>query len=145
MGEECRDANEDHGKGFDDIGCDKQYKKSQINKVIPEDDDICWEISRFGFGKDDDEDDECKKGGESCESKSDCCSKKCKKNLCKDEDDECKEGGELCEDSEDCCSEKCKNGTCKYEDSGDGCNDKNEPCEFNEDCCSGKCKKKKKK
>ena len=45
----CRDANEDHGLGFDDIGCDSQYKESQLNKPIPEDDGICWEVGRFGF------------------------------------------------------------------------------------------------
>ena len=45
----CRDANEDHGKGFDDIGCDKKKFGNQLGKPIPEDDSICWEVSRFGY------------------------------------------------------------------------------------------------
>jgi len=45
----CRDANEDHGKGFDDIGCDKKRFGNQLGKPIPEDDGICWEVSRFGY------------------------------------------------------------------------------------------------
>ena len=45
----CRDANEDHGLGFDDIGCDTTLRDSQLNKPIPEDDNICWEVQRFGF------------------------------------------------------------------------------------------------
>merc|ERR1712156_996936 len=64
---ECRDANEDHGMGFDDIGCDEAYKSSQLNQPIPEDDGICWEIHKFGYsengngnddpvGEDDDDD-----------------------------------------------------------------------------------------
>jgi len=48
----CRDANEDHNMGFDDIGCDPQYK-DQVGKPIPEDDGACWEISKFGFVDDD--------------------------------------------------------------------------------------------
>jgi len=44
----CRDANEDHGLGFDDIGCNQQYR-DQIGSPIPEDDSVCWEIERFGF------------------------------------------------------------------------------------------------
>jgi len=44
----CRDANEDHNMGFDDIGCDPQYR-NQIGQAIPEDDSVCWEIERFGF------------------------------------------------------------------------------------------------
>ena len=35
--------------GFDDIGCDPQYRESQLNQPIPEDDNVCWEIERFGF------------------------------------------------------------------------------------------------
>lgn len=46
---ECRDANEGHGLGFDDIGCDPAFKDSQLNKPIPEDDSICWEVQRFGY------------------------------------------------------------------------------------------------
>jgi hypothetical protein len=45
---QCRDANEEHGLGFED-GCDPQFQESQLNKPIPEDDDVCWEIQRFGF------------------------------------------------------------------------------------------------
>jgi len=48
---QCRDANEDHGLGFEgvgDTGCDSQYA-SQINAPIPEDDSVCWEIQRFGY------------------------------------------------------------------------------------------------
>ena len=45
---QCRDANEEHGLGFDDIGCDPQFRASQLNKPIPENDDICWEVQRFG-------------------------------------------------------------------------------------------------
>ena len=45
----CRDANEDHNMGFDD-GCDREkYESSQLNQPIPEDDNVCWEIERFGF------------------------------------------------------------------------------------------------
>jgi len=44
----CRDANEDHNMGFDDIRCDPQYR-NQIGEAIPEDDSVCWEIERFGF------------------------------------------------------------------------------------------------
>mmetsp|Transcript_16865 Transcript_16865/g.37842 ORF Transcript_16865/g.37842 Transcript_16865/m.37842 type:complete len:354 (+) Transcript_16865:244-1305(+) len=44
----CRDANEDHNLGFDDIGCNQQYR-DQIGSPIPEDDAVCWEIERFGF------------------------------------------------------------------------------------------------
>ena len=46
--ENCRDANEEHGLGFEE-GCDISYKPSQNNKPIPEDDDICWEVQRFGY------------------------------------------------------------------------------------------------
>lgn len=45
----CRDANEGHNMGFDDIGCDRQYESSQLNKPIPEDNNVCWEIEKFGF------------------------------------------------------------------------------------------------
>lgn len=45
----CRDANEGHNLGYDDIGCDASYQSSQLNSPIPEDDDVCWEIQRFGF------------------------------------------------------------------------------------------------
>ena len=40
----CRDANEDHNMGFDDIGCDPQYR-NQIGEAIPEDDSD-WELAR---------------------------------------------------------------------------------------------------
>jgi len=43
----CRDANEGHGKGFE-LGCDKKYR-DQIGSPIPEDNNICWEVSRFGY------------------------------------------------------------------------------------------------
>ena len=45
---QCRDANEGHGLGFEK-GCDPEFQASQLNKPIPEDDDVCWEIQRFGF------------------------------------------------------------------------------------------------
>ena len=35
--------------GFDDIGCNPQYQASQLDKPIPEDDNVCWEIQRFGL------------------------------------------------------------------------------------------------
>jgi len=57
--DDCRDANEEHGKSFDDTntndgndqkyGCDPSFKKTQINKPIPEDDSLCWEIRKFGY------------------------------------------------------------------------------------------------
>ena len=50
--ENCRDANEDHGMGFDDIGCDPAVEASQLNEPIPEDDNMCWEIKRFGYTED---------------------------------------------------------------------------------------------
>lgn len=49
----CRDANEDHGLGFDGIGCNSDYE-DQIGKPIPEDDAICWEVAKFGYSEDDD-------------------------------------------------------------------------------------------
>jgi len=49
--EQCRDANEDHGMGFDDIGCDPQKTTDQIGSPIPESDDYCWEIAQFGFSE----------------------------------------------------------------------------------------------
>merc|ERR1711862_16171 len=55
--EDCRDANEDHGLGYDDIGCNKKYE-SQIGSVIPESDAQCWELSKFGFSEGDDDQDE---------------------------------------------------------------------------------------
>lgn len=45
--EDCRDANEGHGLGYE-LGCDSKYKPAQNKKPIPEDDDICWEVQRFG-------------------------------------------------------------------------------------------------
>ena len=45
---QCRDANEDHGMGFDDVGCDADSYSSQIGSPIPEDDGVCWEIAKFG-------------------------------------------------------------------------------------------------
>lgn len=44
----CRDANEEHGLGFDDIGCDPKFS-NQIDAPIPEDDSKCWEVSKFGY------------------------------------------------------------------------------------------------
>jgi len=46
----CRDANEGHGLGFDDIGCDSSYL-SQKGSPIPEDDGQCWEMGRFGYSE----------------------------------------------------------------------------------------------
>jgi len=43
----CRDANEDHGLGFNG-GCNQSFQ-DQIGKPIPENDDICWEIHKFGY------------------------------------------------------------------------------------------------
>jgi len=61
---ECRDANEDHGMSFEG-GCTPPF---QLNQEIPEDDDRCWEIQRFGNvdsgGDDEDEDDEDEDDGE---------------------------------------------------------------------------------
>merc|ERR1712039_3634 len=67
----CRDANEDHGLGFDDIGCDPKYE-SQIGKPIPETDAQCWELSRFGVseGGDNDENEDGDKDEEEDEEKS---------------------------------------------------------------------------
>jgi len=48
----CRDANEDHNLGFDDIGCDASFE-DQIGKPIPENDDFCWEVNKFGFSEGD--------------------------------------------------------------------------------------------
>merc|ERR1712039_950777 len=48
--DDCRDANEEHGLGFDDIGCDEQYESAQLDKPVPDNDDFCWEIERFGAG-----------------------------------------------------------------------------------------------
>ena len=45
----CRDANEGHGLGFDNIGCDQSYMDTQLNKPIVENDDMCWEVQRFGY------------------------------------------------------------------------------------------------
>ena len=42
------EVDEEHNLGFDDIGCDPAYESSQLNKPIPENDDICWEVTRFG-------------------------------------------------------------------------------------------------
>jgi len=47
----CRDANEEHGLGFDDIGCDPRLKKKQINKPLKENDNVCWEMQYFGFSE----------------------------------------------------------------------------------------------
>eukprot|EP00521_Asterionellopsis_glacialis_P017058 CAMPEP_0195292096 /NCGR_PEP_ID=MMETSP0707-20130614/8610_1 /TAXON_ID=33640 /ORGANISM="Asterionellopsis glacialis, Strain CCMP134" /LENGTH=412 /DNA_ID=CAMNT_0040352487 /DNA_START=50 /DNA_END=1289 /DNA_ORIENTATION=+ len=41
----CRDANEDHGLGFEG-GCSNNV---QIGQPIPEDDSKCWEVQHFGF------------------------------------------------------------------------------------------------
>mmetsp|Transcript_3274 Transcript_3274/g.4936 ORF Transcript_3274/g.4936 Transcript_3274/m.4936 type:complete len:385 (-) Transcript_3274:210-1364(-) len=49
--ENCRDANEDHNQGFDDIGCDISKYSDQLNKPIPEDDSVCWEVQKFGFSE----------------------------------------------------------------------------------------------
>merc|ERR1712125_262032 len=54
---DCRDANEDHGLGYDDIGCNRAYE-SQINNVIPETDDFCWELTKFGYSEGDNDEDE---------------------------------------------------------------------------------------
>mmetsp|Transcript_28078 Transcript_28078/g.64267 ORF Transcript_28078/g.64267 Transcript_28078/m.64267 type:complete len:433 (-) Transcript_28078:184-1482(-) len=74
----CRDANEDHGLGFDDtcpqgktcvarLGCDAKFR-NQIGKPIPENDNVCWEMQNFGYSEngggdddkgDDDDDGEC--------------------------------------------------------------------------------------
>ena len=51
---ECRDANEDHGLGFDDIGCDSSLEDSQTDQPVPDDDATCWEIHSFGYSEGDD-------------------------------------------------------------------------------------------
>merc|ERR1712176_366523 len=53
---DCRDANEDHGLGYDDIGCNRAYE-SQIGKVIPETDNFCWELTKFGYTEGDNDED----------------------------------------------------------------------------------------
>merc|ERR1711982_151119 len=52
---DCRDANEDHGLGYD-VGCNKAYE-SQIGKVIPETDNFCWELTKFGYTEGDNDED----------------------------------------------------------------------------------------
>merc|ERR1711982_107854 len=52
---DCRDANEDHGLGYD-VGCNKAYE-SQIGKVIPETDNFCWELTKFGYAEGDNDED----------------------------------------------------------------------------------------
>eukprot|EP00558_Chaetoceros_sp_UNC1202_P004941 CAMPEP_0197245802 /NCGR_PEP_ID=MMETSP1429-20130617/10472_1 /TAXON_ID=49237 /ORGANISM="Chaetoceros sp., Strain UNC1202" /LENGTH=312 /DNA_ID=CAMNT_0042706359 /DNA_START=62 /DNA_END=1000 /DNA_ORIENTATION=+ len=49
----CRDANEDHGLGFYDIGCDQDTYGSQLGSPIPENDSMCWEVQKFGFSEGD--------------------------------------------------------------------------------------------
>ena len=46
----CRDANEDHGLGFDDIGCDTSLESAQTGSPVPDNDATCWEIHNFGAG-----------------------------------------------------------------------------------------------
>ena len=46
----CRDANEDHGLGFDDIGCDTSLESAQTGSPVPDNDATCWEIHNFGVG-----------------------------------------------------------------------------------------------
>merc|ERR1711862_844026 len=70
--EDCRDANEDHGLGYDDIGCNADYN-SQIGSVIPESDAQCWEITKFGYdetGEDDNDGGSGAEGGSGDEDKS---------------------------------------------------------------------------
>jgi len=55
--ETCRDANEEHNLGYDDIGCDPSTT-SQIGSPIPEDDSVCWEMAKFGLPPDGDGDDD---------------------------------------------------------------------------------------
>lgn len=43
----CRDANEDHNMGFDDVGC-IGASSDGIGKPLEENDAMCWEISKFG-------------------------------------------------------------------------------------------------
>jgi len=47
----CRDANEEHGLGFDDIGCDPSLESAQKNQPVPDDDATCWEIHSFGYSE----------------------------------------------------------------------------------------------
>jgi len=88
---------------------------------------------------------ECQKTGESCETKSDCCSMNCENNKCLDL---CQGKGKYCESNNDCCSKKCKKNKCKKaKKSGPTppeCEDKGDYCESNADCCKKKCNKKKK-
>jgi len=53
----CRDANEEHNLGYDDVGCDPSTT-SQIGSPIPEDDSMCWEMAKFGVPPDGDGDDD---------------------------------------------------------------------------------------
>ena len=46
---QCRDANEDHGLSYEG-GCNSQYS-GQIDSPIPENNSMCWEMSRFGFSE----------------------------------------------------------------------------------------------
>ena len=46
--ENCRDANEDHGLGFEG-GCNGS---AQDGVPIPEDESQCWEVQRFGYTED---------------------------------------------------------------------------------------------
>jgi len=89
---QCRDANEDHGKGYEG-GCDPSFSTFQLNQEIPEDDDRCWEIQRFGFvdsgGDDEDDEDEDDEDDEGDEDEDE------------DEDDEDDEGDEDEDEDED--------------------------------------------
>jgi len=53
----CRDANEEHNSGYDDIGCKASISEPQIGNPIPEDDSKCWEMAQFGLPEDGDNDD----------------------------------------------------------------------------------------
>lgn len=57
----CRDANEDHGLGFEG-GCDSKYKDN-VGLPLVEDDSQCWELLNFGYNEADYTDVDCEGGG----------------------------------------------------------------------------------
>lgn len=85
---ECRDANEDHGLGFEG-GCDKQYADN-VGSPLVEDDSQCWELHKFGYSEDDygDQEQDCEGGGGGDESEDE------------DEDEDNEEGEDDCRTQE---------------------------------------------
>jgi len=52
--ENCRDANEDHGLSYEG-GCSAEFTQFQVADEIPENDQHCWEVNRFGHVDNDDD------------------------------------------------------------------------------------------